>query len=276
VLANANAKWTDHASQSWRFEHVRKCWLKNQLAQAKDRTTQAVFAEQLERSEASLQGLRALADAQPENAQLQFELGLALIHRKSESGATHVRAAIKIDRRLGVKGQRALLEALGTDARREDVEAAGRRLNAAIHRQRVAMDGLWRRIALDGNFWALPRHSADLLAAACGADAFLDGCWALQTQCIAGETVWPVTLFIPRVEYGRLQEFGVTEDELRQRYAYLVDAISPPEQAILVQVILTTEPFYPRLLEKLQGMAGTCLVEPRTKINEGVHRVDSL
>jgi Zn-dependent protease with chaperone function len=276
VLGVVHAHWKDHASQSWRFEHVRKRWLHEQIGHARDPLGQAIFAEQLERGDATLEKLRGLAEAHPEHAQAQFELGLALLHRKSDAGRERIRAAIKLDRRLAVKGYRAVLDAMDKDAAREEVEAAAKRLDAAIQRQHAVMDGLWRRIALDGNFWALPRHAAELLTASFGQDPFLDGCWALQTQCADGDVVWPLTLLIPRVQFERLQQFGLNEDQLRQRYAYLAEAISAPEQSVFVQTVLSTEPFYPRLLEKLQGMTGTCLVAPRTRINEGVHRVDSL
>lgn len=276
VLGRANARWRDKVSQSWRFEHIRERWLLGRIEQTADAIAHAIFTEHLQRDAASVEGLRALAAGHPEHAQLQFELGMALLRRESGEGIAPLRAAIKLDRRLAVSGHEAILHFTAQHGTREEVERAAKRLANASHRRQAVMDGLWRRVAVEGQFWALSAHDAQLLARAFGEDPFLDGCWALQMRCTADNVEWPVLVLVPRVEFARLAEFGLDEDRMRSRYAALAQAILPPEHAVFIHCVLTTEPFYPRLLEKLQAMAGTCLVAPRTVINEGVLRIDSL
>lgn len=276
VLNRTNARWKDKASQSWRFEHIRERWLLGRIERAEDAVVRAIFTEHLQRDAASVEGLRVLAATHPEHAQLQFELGMALLRRESGEGIAPLRAAIKVDRRLAVTGHEAILHFIAQSGKREEVELAAKRLANARNRRQAVMEGLWRRIAVEGQFWALSAQDAQLLARAFGEDPFLDGYWALQTRYTADGVEWPVLVLVPRVEFARLAEFGLDEDRMRSRYAALAQAFLPPEHAVFVHSVLTTEPFNPRLLEKLQAMAGTCLVGPRTAINEGVLRIDSL
>jgi len=276
VLGRTNARWKDKASQSWRFEHIRERWLLGRIQRAEDAIARAIFTEHLQRDAASVEGLRTLATTHPEHAQLQFELGMALLRRVSGEGVAPLRAAIKLDRRLAVSGHEAILHFTAQGGKREEVDLAAKRLANATNRRQAVMEGLWRRIAVEGQFWALSTHDAQLLARAFVEDAFLDGCWALQTRYTADGVEWPVLVLVPRIEFARLAEFGLDEDQVRSRYATLARAILPPEHAVFVHCVMTTEPFNPRLLEKLQAMAGTCLVAPRTAINEGVLRIDSL
>ena len=277
LLGRVNAAWKERAAQGWRFEHVRRQWLATRVAAPPDAVSGVVYSEHLERDDASLQRLRDAAGAHPENARLRYELGMALLHRKSPEGVDLVREGMKADRRLAVRGHNAILRFLAdSNASAEELVLAGKRLAAAVDRRQAALAGLWRQIAVDGQFWALPADAAALLAEAFRPDAFLDGCWALQTERRVGDMAWPVIVLVPRIEYQQLAATGLDEDRLRQRYVRLVEAISAPEQSVLVHSVMTAEPLHPRLLEKLQRVPGSCLVAARSVINEGVHRVDSL
>lgn len=283
ALESCNSQWQKASEPGWRFDHLRLKWLTGGGAAFLTAGTsgqgaalaEAIVADQLRHDDDTLVALADLAGQQPAMALACYYLGLARLQRDDSAGVDDLRHAISLDKRLARRAQDAICgHFAGGDAK--TLGDALLRRKKTLTRLAPVYQHVWKNL-IRGPLRAVPPGSSPLLAEVLGGEAIVDASWLAQLE-LPDTTglMHEVNVLVVRIDAGQAHAQGLDEDALRARYVDYLLAVSPPGQLALVHTVYTSEPIHPRLLQQLQAVPESMVIAPKTPVNTGIIRIDSL
>ena len=271
-------RWFSKHGDAWRFTHFRFRWWQTQIHSRPDAfELRAIADATLIGSPESLEALREVVKASPENSYLHHELGCRLLDAEDDTGLHHLQQAMKLNKKMAVACLRQICE---HHTQRDSIQQISRSLDrlAAAYRwvDGFYEDDLWSRFCSE-SLEALPEDANALFADAVGKDRRIDGCWvgSLSTSEIKGYQ-FKIHMLVFRLDGTDMHEPGKSEEHVQAQLVSLLKAVCKPDELVHAKSVLWTEPMNPNLLKNLGKHPGVCVVQPKLSLNQGIVKIDVL
>ncbi len=283
MIEDSNQRWTESARQSWRLRHLYLRWLQTTppvdepIYGSNPKLRPALHAFEFSADTNRLQDLRNLASDDGENAAIKFILGKTLLECSNIDGIPVLISAIRLDERIAAKASLLIYTYVKARGHLDLLPQAEKRYHHYKTRRQKYLSEL-RQSVLTSGLTPLPASLPALLKDALSHDVLIDGAWG-GYKTISPESGRPATkvnlLFI-RISTAELELRGWAESDVWESYSNLISGLTEPSEECIVMTYFNTEPLDPNLFRQIGTNPELEIVPPKTEVNRGVLKIDSL